>query len=697
MNPAPSTKNTRLFNFIKRPLIAIFFTALLPVLLISCEGISIMRNDSNSLSDTIKVRAHRLRDSGLFLPAIRYTDSAYRHFQNPSHSDLYKKYNFLFNTNLYYTLNIDAAILYADSMRKSAEAEPEGKVKADDLIMAYLQSGDVLLKAGRYREGYRYFVKGKLEAEKREDKHLMDEYYHRLAMANYWQGEYARSNKYFKEEIKALTTQRHRDTFDRFCRLQEAYDNVGITYQAQDKKDSAYIFFKFTLAFLDKCEPDFPDKKGFFGVARSVVYGNLSETYREMDSLNQATFTLKESLRLIGSDGPKTVSDYVNIIGLAELCARECKFNTADSLLNSCKDAIYSLKHNQAKGEWLNVKWMILDLKKDTGHAYTTLTELNRVDENRRKYRSHMSSQDITREIENLEREQELEVLKREDIRKNYLLGITCIASAMALFIIWLIRKNLNQSKSNEKRLGDMNEQIQSRNDYLQVALHSLEQSQADNTRLMKIVAHDLRSPIGGVKSAAEILLDEPGRSEDDIEMLQVIKDSAANSLALITGLLQPQATNEDLHKTEIRLDSVLHYCIDILRFKAAEKDQQLNMALLPITITADREKLWRVFTNLITNAIKFSPRGAELQVKMIVDPDKVSVLVTDNGIGIPDNMLERIFEGFEDARRTGTSGEETYGLGLAICKQIVSAHGGKIWVKSEVGKGTTFHVDLPL
>ncbi len=113
--------------------------------------------------------------------------------------------------------------------------------------------------------------------------------------------------------------------------------------------------------------------------------------------------------------------------------------------------------------------------------------------------------------------------------------------------------------------------------------------------------------------------------------------------------------------------------------------------------IPVNREKLWRVVSNLIANAIKFSPTGAIIRVSLQEETDHVRITVEDHGIGIPQEIGSKIFDMFTEAKRVGTGGEESFGLGLAIAKQIVDAHGGKIWFDSKPGNGTTFFVELPL
>ena len=100
---------------------------------------------------------------------------------------------------------------------------------------------------------------------------------------------------------------------------------------------------------------------------------------------------------------------------------------------------------------------------------------------------------------------------------------------------------------------------------------------------------------------------------------------------------------------------------------------------------------------NLIVNAIKFSPEGSTIKIECRKSANKVLVTISDAGMGIPEEIQNKIFDPFTSARRTGTQGEKPFGLGLYISKQIIEAHEGKIWLESEVGKGTTFFVELPV
>jgi signal transduction histidine kinase len=166
--------------------------------------------------------------------------------------------------------------------------------------------------------------------------------------------------------------------------------------------------------------------------------------------------------------------------------------------------------------------------------------------------------------------------------------------------------------------------------------------------------------------------------------------------LELITDLLHVQTSPGPLQGEQLDLEELLQYCVTLLQHKASEKQQQIVLHSMPATITGDREKLWRVFSNLIGNAIKFSAERGLITIRMESIENNILVSVQDNGIGIPAELQENVFDLSGKAKRKGTAGEASFGLGLVICKQIVELHNGKIWFATAQGSGTTFYVQLP-
>ena len=146
---------------------------------------------------------------------------------------------------------------------------------------------------------------------------------------------------------------------------------------------------------------------------------------------------------------------------------------------------------------------------------------------------------------------------------------------------------------------------------------------------------------------------------------------------------------------------------IDAVRCLVLEKDLRLATELeedLP-AFRADEDRIFQVLTNLIGNAIKFTPRGGEIRIsaKLLTGKrsedrrDFIHISVSDTGIGISEEDLSRVFDEYTQCSDTISETPKGTGLGLPICKEIVSRHGGNIWVESEKGKGSTFHITMPV
>ena len=229
--------------------------------------------------------------------------------------------------------------------------------------------------------------------------------------------------------------------------------------------------------------------------------------------------------------------------------------------------------------------------------------------------------------------------------------------------------------------------------------MHALEKSNKDKDRILRVVAHDLRNPISGIAAIAQTLSTNEHEINQQQQLIQLIESTSSNSLLLINELLQSNTTNEILNLQNANLNTILKQCVELLQFKAKEKKQTIEISLPNELITAniDVEKTERVFSNLINNAIKFSSLNSVIKVELEKEQNLAVISVEDNGIGIPAEYVEHIFDAFTTLKRKGTEGEKSFGLGLSVCKQIIETHKGKIWAESKEGKGSTFYIQLPL
>ena len=195
------------------------------------------------------------------------------------------------------------------------------------------------------------------------------------------------------------------------------------------------------------------------------------------------------------------------------------------------------------------------------------------------------------------------------------------------------------------------------------------------------------------------MLMDEK-LDENSKEMFQLIEQSASSSLRLIGDLMQTNISVEEHYQFKpIEFNKLIRQSLQILYFTANEKGIEINMQLHEekLFFNADQDKFERVITNLVTNAIKFSRQGTAVNVSLEKKNMMAVFSVQDHGIGIPQQMQDKVFDLFTVAKRKGTNGEKSFGIGLAITKKIVELHKGKIYFETEESKGTRFIVELPL
>jgi len=294
--------------------------------------------------------------------------------------------------------------------------------------------------------------------------------------------------------------------------------------------------------------------------------------------------------------------------------------------------------------------------------------------------------------IEYALKDQQLESEKLQskfELRFLILAVAVCVLAIVLLIVLW---RNWKQLRKTSGALRMQFEQSES-------TMEALELMNNNYARLIKIVAHDLRNPVSAINSISNMLQPDETLSEENKELINLVKVSSKNSLDLINELLETDFDQQqNIKMEEINPCELLEQCVNLLSFRAKDKGQQLVLINnAPAKIMGDQEKLWRVVNNLIVNAIKFSPAGAEIHIECRKLDDKIVVAVRDAGIGIPAEIQSKIFDPFTTSRRKGTDGEQPFGLGLYISKQIIEAHKGSIWFESDPDKGTTFFVELPV
>jgi signal transduction histidine kinase len=222
---------------------------------------------------------------------------------------------------------------------------------------------------------------------------------------------------------------------------------------------------------------------------------------------------------------------------------------------------------------------------------------------------------------------------------------------------------------------------------------------------MMGIVSHDLRNPANAVKMLARSIIEEQTRDpvrDDVLERVEVMRQAAEQMDALIQDLLDVtrlEGGRLSVSPRDVKIDALIGRSIEALRPVARAGGVMLHAKLPPElpTVRVDPDRVTQLLSNVIGNAVKFTSAGGTVAVSARVEGGEVAIAVADTGQGIPAAQLPRVFERFFQATLTSRAPRHGAGLGLPIARGIVEAHGGRIWIESEPGVGTTVHFTFPI
>jgi signal transduction histidine kinase len=231
-----------------------------------------------------------------------------------------------------------------------------------------------------------------------------------------------------------------------------------------------------------------------------------------------------------------------------------------------------------------------------------------------------------------------------------------------------------------------------------------LESSQKSQREFVANVSHELKTPLTSIQGFAQAILDDTADTpEARKQAAQIIYHEAERMHRMALDLLDLaclEAGTADLKMSSVDIKALLQNIVDKFTPQAQKAgiSLQLNVPANLVDVLGDGDRLAQVFTNLIDNALKFTPTKGQVTLAAMNAGDEMQISITDSGIGVPKEALSRLFDRFYQVDISRAGGERHgAGLGLAIVKEIVDAHGGRISVRSELGHGTTFVIHLPL
>lgn len=266
--------------------------------------------------------------------------------------------------------------------------------------------------------------------------------------------------------------------------------------------------------------------------------------------------------------------------------------------------------------------------------------------------------------------------------RTKYLLSVTGLLSiVVGVMTIFIITQDIKKRKAIEEELRKLNE---------------------NKNLFFSAISHDLRGPIRAMMNLSSFISKNKLQANDQEEINKMIELSAKRVNVLLDNLLQwskLQMDHVDFKPQKLNINDLVKENFDMISLQALEKKIQLvNDVKDEVTVTADKNMLDSVLRNLLSNAVKFTRTDGAVVVSAIKNNGKITISIKDNGVGMPQEIVEKLFNQTSKGLFTtkGTSNEEGSGLGLFLCKHFLEKNKGNLSVKSKLNEGTTFNIELP-
>jgi signal transduction histidine kinase len=594
----------------------------------------------------------------------------------------------------HYFNNAEGMNRYADSALAYFKNESRKADHPNEYLQALLTKGDACLKAKKYTLALRYYYQGKevLPDSECDNGTLASKiggiYYDQkkfVLAARYWADSYTRLQN-CDQKINAQKL---------FFLKQGTLNNAGFSYERAGIADSAMYYYLKDLALIKATDSLKLLRPVDINGALGIVYDNLGGLSLKQNNLAAAEDYLQKSMAI-----PLHITDGVRIpplLKLTDLYLRKKEYAKAALTLKQSGDYLNLYYRDNAVSQlnWFKLNAEYLSLTGKPAEAYRYQAGYMHMKDSADNSSTELYRLDVEREMNTLQQERSLILLKQNNnVKQLYLEGSVVIA-VLFVAIILLVNRNLNRTKELNKSTVLQNHQLQS-------ALSELETLNKNYIRVMRVMAHDLRNPLSGIMGISSMVLaEEDNLSDENQYLLKLIESTSKSSLEMINELLHSGLTDESavMIKSPTDLRALLNDSVELLQFRARDKRQQIVFESSQPSIIAlvNHEKIWRLFNNLIVNAIKFSHDGGIINVAIRQEKNTILISVADNGVGIPDKDKDSIFEMFTPAKKAGTQGEQPFGLGLSIAKRIIEAHGGRIWFESVPDEGTVFYVELPV
>lgn len=604
---------------------------------------------------------------------------------DPKINPLFDYWYYRFFASEYFTVGkLDSSKYYAQKLLPLLNKIGTTETLPIQYSYAYFTLSDIYYSQKEYLEAYRYLYL----AKNTYGAHNVSlcEYNYRIGMILYNQENYILAARSFK---KAITFKRKEDIFENLYRHQEILSNIGLSYYKANQLDSAVYWYQNALKFIDNFKSSEYDESSTRG-CKGVIIGNLGQVMAKKENYSKAITLLKESISINEKSKDLAYDAFLQKIHLARIYLMLNNFKELELILADTENYLRKNPSLKPESDLLKIKADYSIKKEDFKGAISLIKKAENLKFRHNQQEGKFNQINLIEQLQILENETKLELLKKQNEVKNiYLIG-TVILTLLSFVILTLIYNYWSKSKKTVKTLNTLNKKINEQS-------IELELKNSEKDKLMKIVAHDLRNPIGSIISISKLLLLEDEINEENRKMVSMTEAAATDALTLISEILENHnQQNYTSLKKSLSLNKITTQAFELLKFKTEDKQQNLNLNLLKTDVKVDinREQILRVLTNLVTNASKFSNSNTTIEINLKTENGFAIIVIKDQGVGIKSTI--KTITDLTKSKKEGTLGEKSFGMGLDISKRIIDEHGGEIWFESDKS-GSSFFVKLPI
>lgn len=465
---------------------------------------------------------------------------------------------------------------------------------------------------------------------------------------------------------------------------------IGLLYRNLGTPDKARTYFERAMVISK-------EKNDGYDLLRTA------QMFRLQGNFSAALEVLAKSLLEIAGLSPQMLSFdiyYELALTYKEQSSHDKTRQTAfsfallDSSLSYGKQCLVLLLDERLKigsaERFLKIYTLLYELSKEAGDSKNAL----RYHEERERWKDKTLSSETYRAIAAMDSRAVVEAAeaKIETLEANNRLQRTVgwgvsIGVLGLMVIIGLLTWRFKERKRSSALLQQQNEQLMALNN--------------EKNEIMGIVSHDLKNPIGAVAGFAEILREPTLDEQNKLLILDQLSLVSNRMLELVKNVLDFYRIEEGALTVDISPIDIAPLCemtVDLYREQASAKDITLHCtAEAGATALADEQMLNQILDNLLSNAVKYTPRGKQAWIRVLKKNTSVRIEAENEGEGISEEDMKRLFGKFTRLSARPTGGEHSTGLGLSIVKTLVEVMNGKVWCESELGKGATFIVELPI